>query len=583
MKRYICLAAMAAGVLFGATSCDGLFSDAPIDKLSGVNVWGDRLLLDEYENSWYRNMSNGFSIYMPTNGLVKSLGRDYPAWYTDQMTVSKTTWSSTSYGDILKSSDEEIYKRAYQYWNACYGQLRSINTLLDHAGEITTPTRDRVLGEAHFMRAYYYYLLLRRYGGVLLVDREYNTLNDPARFPRASYDEMVDFIVADADEAARLLPRQHESADAGRATKGAALMLKAKTYLWAASPMFQERDTAWLGFKGDRSREMLAKAKAAYDEVTALGLYSLVPLEGSTQDEIKDSYRKIFLTKNSAESIFEVQHNNDGNYAAGWGHKLDRDAASPYFGGTDCAYVPTQNHVDEYGMRQGQPDPARPYDNRDYRFYANVLYDGCTYRGHVMDIHYRVEGGREVPGADLKPYGTSETAAVTVTGYYMGKFVNPATEINNDPTYASSQNYIIWRYAELLLDYAEIELRLGNAAAALQKVNQVRQRAKMPPLAALTWDAYANERRVEMAFEETVYWDMYRWGTAMDKMNGGTTPLMGVKIVEQEGKPTRYTYGRVNRYPKRVRVFRPRQFYWPLPWDEVRYQRIEQNPEWVEL
>ena len=197
MKRYICLAAMAAGVLFGATSCDGLFSDAPIDKLSGVNIWGDRLLLDEYENSWYRNMSNGFSIYMPTNGLVKSLGRDYPAWYTDQMTVSKTTWSSTSYGDILKSSDEEIYKRAYQYWNACYGQLRSINTLLDHAGEITTPTRDRVLGEAHFMRAYYYYLLLRRYGGVLLVDREYNTLNDPARFPRASYDEMVDFIVAD--------------------------------------------------------------------------------------------------------------------------------------------------------------------------------------------------------------------------------------------------------------------------------------------------------------------------------------------------------------------------------------------------
>lgn len=189
MKRYICLAAMAAGVLFGATSCDGLFSDAPIDKLSGVNIWGDRLLLDEYENSWYRNMSNGFSIYMPTNGLVKSLGRDYPAWYTDQMTVSKTTWSSTSYGDILKSSDEEIYKRAYQYWNACYGQLRSINTLLDHAGEITTPTRDRVLGEAHFMRAYYYYLLLRRYGGVLLVDREYNTLNDPARFPRASYDE----------------------------------------------------------------------------------------------------------------------------------------------------------------------------------------------------------------------------------------------------------------------------------------------------------------------------------------------------------------------------------------------------------
>lgn len=583
MKRYICMAAVAAALLLGTASCDGLFGDAPIDKLSGVNVWGDRLLLDEYVNPWYRNMSTGFSIYMPTNGLVKSLGRDYPGWYTDQMTVSKATWSSTSYGDILEGSDEEIYKRAYQYWNACYGQLLSINTLLGHEGEIAAPTRDRVVGEAHFMRAYYYYLLFRRYGGVLLVDREYNTLSDTTRFPRASYDQMVGFIVSEADAAARLLPQRHGSADAGRATKGAALMLKAKAYLWAASPMFQNRDTAYLGFKGDRSREMLVKAKAAYDEVMALNQYSLVAVDGSTQDEIRDSYRRIFLTKNSEESILEVQHSDDGNYAAGWGHKLDREAAAPYFGGTDCAYVPTQNHVDEYGMRAGEFDPARPYDNRDYRFYANVLYDGCSYRGHVMDIHYRVEDGKEVPGADLKPYGASETAAVTVTGYYLGKFLNPSTEINNDPTYASSQNYIIWRYAELLLDYAEIELRLGNAGAALQKVNQVRQRARMPALAALTWDAYVSERRVELAFEESVYWDMYRWGTAVDKMNGGTTPLMGVRIVEESGKPKRYTYARVNRYSKRVRVFRARQLYWPLPWDEVRYQRISQNPGWVEL
>lgn len=585
MKRYIYAALLALGFLGTVTSCDDIFNETPKDKLSGEPILSDRLLLDEYVLPWYHNMSYGFYTFMPTNSLIKSLGREYLPWYGDQITVSNSTWFSTSYGDILKGNDQEITLRANQLWTSYYDQLRGINKLLGNADAISTSTKERVLGEAHFFRAYYYYMLMRRFGGVLLISKEYNTLNDSTRYPRASYQEMVDYIAREVDEAASRLPVTHESSEVGRITKGAALMLKAKTYMWAASPMFQNQQKSYLGFADDQSKALLRKAKATYDEIIAAGTYKLMDVPGTTQDEIKDNYRKIFLTKNSVESILEVQHNDDGNYSTEWGHRLDIYAAAPSFGGIDCAYVPTQNHVDEYGMRGGATyDKAHhPYDNRDYRFYANVLYDGSTYRGHVMDIHYTINNGMEEPGADLKRYGTSETASFTTTGYYMGKFVDPTTDLNYDATYASHQNYIIWRYAELLLDYAEIDLKLGNEADALQKVNMIRTRAHMEPLSAITWDSYVNERRVEMAFEETTYWDMLRWGVAVEKMNGGSNRLMGVKITRQSDGTSKYLYSQINRFPKRVRVYREKQNFWPIPWTEVRYQRIAQNPDWDEV
>ena len=222
-------------------------------------------------------------------------------------------------------------------------------------------------------------------------------------------------------------------------------------------------------------------------------------------------------------------------------------------------------------------------DLRDYRFYANILYDGSTYNGHVMDIHYTREGNNEIPGEDLTAYGTSTTAAVTRTGYYMGKFVNEKQQINNDEAYASSQNYIIWRYAEVLLDYAEVMFRLGNTEAERTQVNAIRRRAHMDELPSLTWGQLVNERRVELAFEETSYWDIFRWGIAEEKLNGSSNPIKAMKIVHQMNGDITHTVSNMDRFPTRVRVFQKMQYYLPIPWDEIRYHEIEQNPEWVEV
>lgn len=569
-----------AFAMLSLTACNKLFDDMPINKISDETTWHNSQLLDEYANSWYREMSNGFSIYVPSSALLKGISRYYLPWFGDQLTVGKSDWFNAGYGDILKGNDESITQYASNLWSACYSQLQYINTFLENKGKVADAAqRKRLEGEAHFFRGFYCYKLWQRFGGVLIIDHTYDPLQKRETFPRASYEEMVNFITSEAELAAQLLPEAHSSANQGRVTRGAALMLKAKAYLWASSPSFQNKEKAYMGFTDDQSQALLAKAKEAYKALFDLKNYALVPVEGTTQDEIRDAYRKVFLTKNSQESILEVQHSDDGDYANKFGHRLDRDAAAPSFTGTTAAYTPTQNHVDEYGMREGQVyDPTQPYTNRDYRFYANILYDGCTYRNHVMDIHYT----DKIPGADLKAYGTSTSAAYSRTGYYMGKFVDESQTIDNNDTYASKQNFIIWRYAEALLDAAEVAYRLGDSEAAINFINPIRERAHMPLYTTLTWDQLVNERRVEMAFEETTYWDHLRWGIAQKTLNGDTNPLKAMRIDINNGV-AKYTISNLNRFPGRVRIFTSKHYYYPIPWSEVKYHAIDQNPDWKEI
>ncbi len=588
--RHITYSLVLASALVATTSCDSLFKDAPINEISEKSVWSNPQLLDEYENAWYRNMNCGFSTFVPTISLVKSMSRYYMPWFGDQLTVGKSTYYNSGYGDLLKGNSQELTKWAANVWNNYFTQIQSINTLLENLGNISDgDQKQRIIGEAHFLRGYYYYMLWRMFGGVTIIDHTYDPLINAEKFPRASYQEMVDFIVSEADEAAKYLPVTHESTEKGRATKGAAMMLKAKTYFWASSEVFQNKDASktYLGFSDDQSHAMLENAKKAYEDLMVLNAYSLIPITSSTQDGIKDEYRKIFLTKNSQESILEVQHSDDGDYANKFGHKLDRDACSPYFTGTTLAYLPTQNHVDEYGMQEGKTyDAKHPYEGRDYRFYANVLYDGCTFRNHVMDIHYT----NRVAGVDLTKYGSSTSADFLYTGYYMGKFVDETQTIDNNETYASKQNCIIWRYAEALLDYAEVCWRLGDTGTALTYLNKTRERVHMPLFTQVTEENIRNERRVELAFEETTYWDLFRWGIAEEKMNGATNPIKAMRVdVTQTSKAdgsvtstTKYTISNLNRFPKRVRVFDAKQYYLPIPWSEIKYHGIEQNPDWTE-
>lgn len=573
----------------GLSSCDDIFRDAPNDKLSPDVIWENEILLNGYVLPWYNGMDNGFSTLVTT--IMAGLGSEYEPWYGDQLTVGKRSWYQTDYGNILKSQQSMMTTRGRTKWISAYTEIASINTLLENENKLVPGIRDRVLGEAHFFRAYYYYKLLRMYGGTLLIDHVFDPLKKAEKFPRASYEEMVRFIADEAEKASWLLPAKNNDDQVGRATRGAALMLKAKTFFWVAGAHFQNQEKSYLGFPDDRSMEMLDSAAANYDRVMALNVYDLVQIPAGDRQSIVDAYRNIFLTKNTVESIWEVQHADDGDFHMANGHKLDRDAAPPSAGGTTAAYNPTQNHVDEYRMANGKRineagsgyDRNNPYDNRDVRFYANVLYDGAEWRGNIMDLHYETVDGAEVAGTDLTIYGSSNESGVTRTGYYMAKFLNQRQAIDNDPTYASSQNCILWRYAELLLDYAEIDFKKGRVNDALAKVNMIRERVHEPALTSVTWDDITNERRVELAFEKETYWDALRYNEAEKRMTGTSNPLYGVKIVYDANGNKKITNPVVNGRNTVVRYFRARQYYYPIPWDDIRYHEIEQNPEWVEM
>ena len=594
MKKYILpLFFLPLGGLF-LTSCNDWFEEAPINKLSEPVIWTDPQLLDEYIMPWYREMDSGFDTYVTT--IMKGLGREYEPWFADQLTVSRSDWYTADYGNILKSSQQDITQRAKTQWSTYYTQIRSINNLLEHLDDIPDGSqKQRITGEAHFFRAYYYYSLLRNFGAPLLITRTFDPLlEDSITFPRASFEETVQFIADEAEKAATYLDKTNTTENIGRPTQGTALTLAGKAWFWASGAHFQNvaDSVPWLGFPNDRSEEMLKKAETEYDKVRRLNVYDLMPIGGTSRDEIVKGYRQIFLTKNSVESIFEVQHADDGDYSYKNGHLLDRYAAAPSFGGTYCAYVPTHNHVNEYCMMNGKRidepgsgyDAQHPYDGRDYRFYANILYDSATWNGHVMDIHYPIDdNGKEVAGADLTKYGSSTTACVTKTGYYMAKFLNEKQNIDYDETYASSQNCIIWRWAEILLDYAEIYYKTQRPDLAKDMLNEIRRRVHMPEYESVTWDDIMNERRVEMAFEKTTYWDLLRYGTAEKIMTGKTHPLYGIKIVMQRDGTRSYNTKVVNGQNTNTRYFRTRQYFKPIAWDDVRYHGIQQNPEWIEM
>ena len=302
LKKYILCGVVAAGLSTFAGCDDVLFRDAPVDQISDAEIWKNAMLLDEYVLPWYRNMNHGFSTYVPTTiALVKSMSRYYMPWFGDQIVPSKTDYYNAGYGDLLKANQQEITNWAEVNWQTYYTQIQSINRLLENQGEIAAgEQKQRLLGEAHFFRAYYYFLLWRLHGGVMLIHELFDPLNDGTTYPRASYTEMVQAIREDAWTAAGLLPQEYDNTEAGRITKGAALMLIAKTYQWASSERFQNQAKPYLGFTDDRSHEMLDSARVAYERLMGLEQYELIQISGTTEEDFKLKMRSSRSTATSS-------------------------------------------------------------------------------------------------------------------------------------------------------------------------------------------------------------------------------------------------------------------------------------------
>ena len=408
--------------------------------------------------------------------------------------------------------------------------------------------------EARFLRAYFHFELLKRYGPIPIVTSTLSINGNYENTPRPTMKEVVDFIAKECDIAAdtlELTPWRNVNDAFGRATKGAALALKSRLLLYAASPLYVD-----FGDTNEANKPTdVAMWKSAADAAKAVIDLNQYELASSYADLFKNDFQNkeyIFVRRYAANSDFEKS-----NFPVSFGGK----------GGTN----PSQNLVDDYEMLDGTPfdwnDPAKaaqPFENRDARLGATILMNMAPFKGKKVATYPE--------GADASPNPNA-----TKTGYYLRKFLNEDVNIQ---TGGSSSGHVVplFRLAEIYLNYAEAlnECDPTNPDIALY-LNKVRNRASLPNVSALSQEqmraVIQHERRVELAFEEHRSWDVRRWKIASSTLG---TPLMGVQI---ERKPLGgYTY-----MPVKVeqRVFQPKMYWYPIPQSEVlKLKQWKQNNGW---
>ena len=513
-------------------SCDSDFLNvAPKDSISDISVWGDPNLTELFVNEMYRGLGHGH--HEAEVGSMVDESHFIHNYGTNQ--VVQSIISPSDLGQ-WNAGNQNAYR-----WSQVYQYIKNANMFMENIDDVPFDDEDwraRLKGEVHFLTAYYYHNLVRLHGGIPIITRTYTLDEEDYNVPRNSLKECVDYIVTNADAAAAILPVRWEGANLGRANKSGALALKSRILLWAASDLVNE---SWYGsfeqpdliqYGVDRTQAWTA-AKVAAEAVMALD-YSL---EEGTGDPFQD-YTNLFIEKKSDEHIFSRYFIKSN----GWDSE-DSNTHSPLFNGPNgysawAGNTPIQALVDDYEMADGTPfdwdnaaHKAAPYENRDPCFYASILYDGAPWRQRpestasydpTNTISIRtIYNGMTADQNDVAKYGidTRQGPQQTWNGGYTGYYLRKAIDISIDPefVYSGANQEVPWhffRLGEIYLNYAEACIELGQDDNAKMYLNMLRARAGMPDITD-TGDAlkerYRNERRIEMAFEQSRYFDVRRW------------------------------------------------------------------------
>ena len=418
--------------------------------------------------------------------------------------------------------------------------------------------------EARVLRAYYFFELARRYGDIpmpvtKLSVEEANTIG------KTPFDDVISFIAAECDEAAAHLPNTYVGMlddEIGRVTKGFALAVKAKALLYAASPLFNT--------SGDKAKWQ--KAAAAAKAIMDMNYYQLDPAEKANNYLSKE----VVLAISRSESQSLERYNYPVRFTYG-----DRTSMAGTY--------PTQNLVDAFqtlggyditltanGWQTSDPsfDVTKPYEGRDPRFARAVLANGMSFKGSTIETYV---GGRD--------YSATRSDLGTVTGYYLRRYLIEDVDFTPEAQVKAKHQWIIYRYAEALLSYAEtLNEYLGDptrtdgefTVSALDALNQVRANAGMPAVSVTSADAFREavrrEWRVEFAFEDHRFWDVRRWDIGLATQG----QVDGVQITRNGG---RYEYQRIT---VEKRTWAPKMNLYPIPQAELfcNSNLLPQNKDW---
>lgn len=551
MKTKSIILTMAAAALL-ASSCDK-YLDTGLDiNNTSETVATSRSSLWSFANAFYTPIIYGYSV-IDSNIFASA---------SDE---AQQTSASSNVIYFNKGIVNASVNPLWTYYNNCYEGIRAANFFLDYVADgkgmallelnrnlITdavgyardVASLNHYIAEAHVARAYYYSELIKMFGGVPIVEKTQEQ-SGGEKVARSSYDRCVDYIVSEIDAWKDKLAENwnDDNTREGRFTLGAALAIKARTLLYAASPLHNP--------SGDWDK--WNKAAQAAADVINLGTYSLDPDYGA--------YFRGGNSLSSAESIYIVRR------AAS--NTMETNNYPIATSGGKSGVCPTENLVSAYEWT-GTPDESDPYANRDPRLAASIVVNGSSWNGRVI-----AQAAGETD--DMARANASRT------GYYLKKFLTDDLNLTQGAT--AQHNWVAYRYGEVLLNYAEAvneaygpsSTPAGFPMSAKQALQMVRNRAgaSLPAVTASTVDSFRDavkhERRVELAFEDHRYWDLLRWKDAMTVLN---QPVNGVKIT-RSGDVYTYTVRKVA-----DRTFNERNYYLPFLRSEIENSAgtLEQNP-----
>jgi len=569
-------------------SCEEEFLENE-DKTNLVDAtqWKSETTADLFLNDIYGNIPNKGNEPENLDNFTddNDAGFYYTSYNWKQGIISPSANGFEVWGGISGPTDHHPWGNTYQRVRKCNLFIQKLNENAENFSEDYIAQR---IDEAKFLRAYFYSELWMHVGGLVIhtepLDR--NTMEESEIYKaRSTFEETFEFLTSElgsiVDNGNLEVKYNNGDPDAGRATLGAALALKGWLELYAASPLFNSNPAVadpdnLISFpSADQSRWARAAATNKQFIDSYEGIYSLFP-------DLEDLWRT--TNEYNSEVIWDRQV-----VAITMGSNYEQFGGPVWVNGvyyTWGNYAPTQELVDQFAMANGKEitdptsgyDPQNPYEGREQRFYDFIVFDGASFKLDWMEkadtIYTRID--KVNPSLNEIDFGSDD---VGNTGYYSKKKLNHDAPRGSG---ASGQNYIFYRYAHVLLNYAEAQNEAeGPDALVYEAINKIRNRGDLPDLeTGLDQDkmreAIRRERRVEFGYENVRFFDIIRWKLAEVVMNVDKHGMM-ITNTSPSDNSGRWVYEPIPlNHPA---TFTPKMYMNPIPQAIIDQNvKVVQNP-----